>query len=55
MGLFALGDNDFILICPHEWVAWIQMGLFALGDNDFILICHHEWVAWIPTVHTRRR
>ena len=21
-GSFALGDDDFILICRHEWVAW---------------------------------
>ena len=32
-GSFAVGDDDFILICHHEWVAWIPMGLFALGDN----------------------
>ena len=21
-GSFALGDDNFILICRHEWVAW---------------------------------
>ena len=24
-GPFALGDNDFVLICRHEWVARIPM------------------------------
>ena len=24
-GSFALGDDDFILICRHEWVTWIPM------------------------------
>ena len=33
-GSFALDDDDFILICCHEWAAWIPMGLFALGNID---------------------
>ena len=33
-GSFALGDDDFILICRHEWVTWIPMGLFALGNDN---------------------
>ena len=35
-GSFTLGDDDFILICRHEWVAWIPMGLFTLDDEDKI-------------------
>ena len=45
-GSFALGDDDFILICRHEWVAWIPMGPFTL-DNDNKLQCDDVVVHWV--------
>ena len=33
-GSFALGDDNLISFCCHEWVAWIPMGLFALDEDN---------------------
>ena len=35
-GSFALGDDDLISFCRHEWIPWLLMGLFALDDDDKI-------------------